>query len=309
MLSEGDERIKAIVEKNNGKEEFPIILIQDICIGNVNDLEGWVVSEKLDSLLEKVYTSQHPRYDTKSTSSLENHIEEVKQQKKLLQDQIDKAQLQNNVDAIEELKNSVYLLDRDLVSMNKIVALKEEKKNSTSPNSSSQPIPIGSSHIRDSSISSFSTNDPGIVNKAVETSKWWMKGVSTAISSVSSYLTWNTPEVVSTSPPKEYKDERGSGYAEFEVLQINWYWRQQKRILRFSKDRFLRINPYTKELRAVHYYRTIQDIVVAGKTFMTVSFTDSSTPEYYQSVDLDKIITVLTEKALPTVIPVTHVQE
>jgi len=92
-------------------------------------------------------------------------------------------------------------------------------------------------------------------------------------------------------------------------MQINWYWRQQKRILRCSKDRFLRINPVTKELRAMHYYRTIQDIVVTGKTFITISFNDSSAPEYYQSIDIEKIIGVIVDKALPTVIPVRHVQE
>jgi len=263
-----------------------------------------------------VYTTQR-RPETRA-DALESHIEEVRQQKKLLEDQIAKAEEQDNFEAVEELKNSVFVLDRDLTSMSKLIARKEEKRKgtkgsnplsiSTAPiNISGPPHPYPPESLLTSHNSTGpSTTDASYVIKAVETSKWVMKS---AISSFSSYLSWNSPEVVSTSPPKEYKDDKGSNYAEFEVMQINWYWRQQKRILRFSKDRFLRINPYSKELRAMHYYRTIQEIVITGKTFMTITFNDSSAPEYYQSIDLDKIVGVLLDKALPTVIPVRHVQE
>ncbi len=194
-----------------------------------------------------MYKTQHPRRDS---NALENHIEEVKQQKKLLEDQIAKAeQTQENLDAVEELRNSVFMLDRDLSSMSKLVARKEEKKKNTQEFPTivtSPPIHISGSHPypQDSLLtSSRASTEPGLVNKAVETSKWWMKGVSSAIASVSSYLSWGSAEVVSTSPPKEYKDDRGSYYAEFEVMQINWYWRRTY----FSFHKMVNLHTRTKE--------------------------------------------------------------
>lgn len=220
----------------------------------------------------------------RQTQALNRHIQDIRQQKQLLEDEMKKAV---NDEAIQELKSSIFLLDKDLHSMTSILSKKEQTSTSTT-----------------TTTTTTSTQPIGIVNS--------LFGV---FSSVSNY--WNWPSSTSSSsttstgisPPKEYKDAKGSSYSEFEVMQINWYWRQQKRILRISKDRILRINPYTKELRAMHYFRNIKEIVVSGNTFMTIYFNDSSHPEYYQSVDLDLILSKLTEKASPTVIPVSYVKE
>jgi glutaredoxin len=306
LLTEEDPRIQTIFEKT-GKDEFPVIFIQEVCIGTVSDLEDWVVSEKLDSLLEKVYTTQ--THSVNRTSGIEKHLEEVKQQKKLLEEEIEKAEEQNNFGAVEEFKNSIFFLEKDL----KLYSIKEKNNNidrNSPPFQSPNPQTTKKYPRENLSSPSVIESNSGLVSKAVESSLWMMKGVSSVISSsVSSFLPWKTSTEASTSPLKEYKDERGSNFDEFEVMQINWYWRQQKRILRFSGDRFLRINPYSKELRAVHYYRTIQDIIITGKTFMTMSFNDASPPEYYQSVNMDKIVGVLIERAYPTVIPAKYIQE
>jgi hypothetical protein len=162
-------------------------------------------------------------------------MEDVKQQKRLLEDELKKAEQQENMGAIEELKNSVFLLDQDLNSMSKLFGKKEgERKRADSqeyvpPATGTQPIKIGShspNHSTHNVSASPTESATGIADKVAETSKWWMKGVSTAISSVSNYLSWGNTEV-STSPPKEYHDTRGGNYAEFEVMQINWYWRRK----------------------------------------------------------------------------------
>jgi len=144
-------------------------------------------------------------------------------------------------------------------------------------------------------------DDPGsVVGYALETGKWAISGVSTAVSSVMNYFSWGSSPIT-MEPHKEFKE-----FAEFTVIQINWYWRQQKRILRFLKDRFSRLNPFTNELRVTHKYSTIKSISVTGKTFMTINFNDESLTEYYQTVDTDQIVQIITSKIT---IPVTFLKE
>jgi len=133
--------------------------------------------------------------------------------------------------------------------------------------------------------------DVGLVAFALETGLRYVRGVGNTISN---YLSWNSGNKM-INPPKEYKDEKGVSYVEFEVTQTNWYWRQQKRILRFASDKFFRLNPETRELRAAHKYSAIEKITRNGND-MTLFFKDSSPPEYYQSNDLNSILFVLNSK-------------
>ena len=59
----------------------------------------------------------------------------------------------------------------------------------------------------------------------------------------------------------------------------------------------------------MHYYRSIKDISITGNTFMTINFNDNSTPEYYQSVEIEKIVATIRERAQPYVIPVSYIKE
>ncbi|XP_049848440.1 uncharacterized protein LOC126315240 isoform X2 [Schistocerca gregaria] len=51
---------------------------------------------------------------------------------------------------------------------------------------------------------------------------------------------------------------------EFTITQMNWYLRNQKRILRFGSDTFLKIHPDTRQVRAVCSYDKIKSIRRAG---------------------------------------------
>jgi len=153
--------------------------------------------------------------------------------------------------------------------------------------------PNSSVHGIDSSNDgNYSKQEVGLVGFALETGLRYVKGVSNTISN---YLSWNSVGNKMVNPPKEYKDEKGISYVEFEVTQVNWYWRQQKRILRFASDKFFRLNPETRELRAVHKYSSIEKIN-RNANDMTLYYNDNSQPEYYQSNDLNSILFVLNSK-------------
>eukprot|EP01115_Flamella_aegyptia_P014938 TRINITY_DN882_c0_g2_i1.p1 TRINITY_DN882_c0_g2~~TRINITY_DN882_c0_g2_i1.p1 ORF type:complete len:61 (-),score=1.68 TRINITY_DN882_c0_g2_i1:61-243(-) len=59
----------------------------------------------------------------------------------------------------------------------------------------------------------------------------------------------------------------------------------------------------------MHYYRSIKEIIVTGTTFMTIMFNDSSSPEYYQSVELQKILTTIRERSQPYIFNVSYQNE
>jgi len=61
LLSDG-EKMKAMVEKNDGKDEFPIVFIQDVCIGTVNDFRRLGSVRKIRfSARESVYNAASAR--------------------------------------------------------------------------------------------------------------------------------------------------------------------------------------------------------------------------------------------------------
>lgn len=169
----------------------------------------------------------------------------------------------------------------------------------------------------------IATVDGTIVDLALESGKSFVINVGSAISSFSSYFSWSNPinntsitatnsqdhsnAIVSSPNLKENKD--GTNYTEFEVIQINWYWRQQKRILRFANDKVFRLNPFTKELRAVHKYTNIEKITVTEKNFITIFFNNETQPEYYQSQEMETILSVILSKTKHLSIPVTYVNE
>jgi len=306
IVLEDDQEVQAhqILEQIGGiqkKKDFPVIYILNTPIGTVSDLEEWVISAKLDSLLDSSYHDNAPR---NLFSSVEQKLQSVREQRQLLEIEKQKAKQQEKSQIVAEIDNSIAQLDKNLNSITSLLTARDSvrlRHIDTNPKLSDFQNDIQNSPKHDQAR---------IVNMAFGTGIWCVKGMGSAISSVASYFNWNALPPKLSSAPKEYKDEKGSNYIEFEVIQINWYWRQQKRILRFSSDKFLRLNPFTQELRAVHKYHSIQTIVVHGKTFMTISFNDESQPEYYQSIDIESIVEILTSKAKPFVnIVVSYVSD
>jgi len=76
---------------------------------------------------------------------------------------------------------------------------------------------------------------------------------------------------------------------EFHVVRTNWYWKQQKRILRITSEYLYRLDPDTMEKRATHQLKDINKIIVNSNT-ITFHFQDGATSESYQCDCIDKIL-------------------
>jgi len=64
--------------------------------------------------------------------------------------------------------------------------------------------------------------------------------------------------------------------SELPVFRTNWWWREQKRLIRFESTVFSRVDPKTNSLRASFDYSDIKQITVDGTT-ATIRFWNSST--------------------------------
>jgi hypothetical protein len=346
--------------------KFPIIFIrsrdQFVLVGNVTDLEQWIISGKLDSIIEEEesFIAGSASVDMQA---FQQRLQEVQQQKQLLEDQAKIAEREKHLEALEELKLSIFQIDRDYSSLTEILTRTSKQSNPTesyqnqsnkprkSSFSSSSPSPSSSSSSSSSSSieqtrgeyqqiqqkqaqqqlsSQEDRSSPeylaSYLGKAFSTSKWAVSNVTSAaffsLSSVADYVssTWKLGSTIRKSDSssfmsnnsfgKELKDENGVRFIEYEVIQVNWFWRQQKRLLRFSSENFFRLNPFTREIRAVHKYSTIEELVITGKTFLSISFNDSSPTEFYQSADIERIIATIVSFSKPhTRVPVIWKQE
>jgi len=87
---------------------------------------------------------------------------------------------------------------------------------------------------------------------------------------------------------------------EFRVIQINWYWRHQDRILRFFKEEFTRIEPKTHTIRETHQYKDISQVVVMNRECLNIWFhsdkTQTPVVEYYQTSKAADIVDLLISK-------------
>lgn len=72
---------------------------------------------------------------------MESHLKNIQQQKQTLEDELRKAQehhLTNNIDALDEIKSSILLLDHDIHSMNRIISKQELKLKRNENNNNNQ---------------------------------------------------------------------------------------------------------------------------------------------------------------------------
>ena len=113
------------------------------------------------------------------------------------------------------------------------------------------------------------------------------------------------------NPLIENKDD----IKDFKVVQTNWYWRQQNRVIRFDLNNktMYRYDPLDLTIRAIHPFSTLKDITCYNSQyFFQLTFYKSETDptlvyEYYSSSSSDYplILSLLTDHSsvAPNVLP------
>eukprot|EP01121_Diplochlamys_sp_Union-15-3_P013220 TRINITY_DN4068_c0_g1_i5.p1 TRINITY_DN4068_c0_g1~~TRINITY_DN4068_c0_g1_i5.p1 ORF type:complete len:331 (+),score=70.44 TRINITY_DN4068_c0_g1_i5:230-1222(+) len=84
---------------------------------------------------------------------------------------------------------------------------------------------------------------------------------------------------------------------EFLVVQANWYFRRQVRLLRFEAKEFKRLDPKNnKSVRKTRSYQEIKRIRFSGKCELIISFEDG-TEEWYETEKRDDIYALIEARA------------
>lgn len=100
-------------------------------------------------------------------------------------------------------------------------------------------------------------------------------GVMNLLASAASAI-WNKSTSASTRPAQSF--------IEFTVIKTNWFYRDQRRIIRFgTKGDFYRIDPKNNELRESVPYNTISGIAVAPGR-ITLTLKGGLTPTFHAPV-------------------------
>lgn len=105
------------------------------------------------------------------------------------------------------------------------------------------------------------------------------------------------------------QSDKDDSVIELSVIHTNWYWRQQTRVLRLTKEHVLRIHPKYGDVRAAQKYDEINKIVVKNKEYLIMYYKESS-PDYFRatSAAIEKIVSTIKERAQkPDEIPVEYV--
>jgi hypothetical protein len=104
---------------------------------------------------------------------------------------------------------------------------------------------------------------------------------------------------------------KGPNDVDFDVVHTNWYWRNQKRKFRFYDNEFVRIHPTHMDIRATHKYSTIQSIRRFDATSISISYNDSSSPDWLVAAaeDISAIIEVIRRKSKRSDLLVVNVSD
>lgn len=131
-----------------------------------------------------------------------------------------------------------------------------------------------------------------------------LEGIERGVVGVSSYMR-SAMNLVGLSPTDTALDERFTDstdrltdrrpIAEFKVIQTNWYYRQQTRLLRFFQNCFVRVHPITDAVRSVHSYSDVTKVATFGASTFALEFEDAP-QEYYQSAFTNSIVELLRER-------------
>lgn len=88
--------------------------------------------------------------------------------------------------------------------------------------------------------------------------------------------------------------------AEFWVVQVNWYYRRQSRVLQFFERIFRRINPINNTVRAVRPYSDIKSFLwEAEKDSLTITYSDHS-KDFFETTQGQAITEILKAKTTTT---------
>jgi hypothetical protein len=86
---------------------------------------------------------------------------------------------------------------------------------------------------------------------------------------------------------------------DFEVVQSNWYWRHQRRKLRFAQDFFLRLHPTHMDVRAAHKIDAIASISVSDAYNFVLRYKDGSSPDFIRCrrEDMSRIVEIVKSRS------------
>lgn len=98
--------------------------------------------------------------------------------------------------------------------------------------------------------------------------------------------------------PVPYKLTEGQFTKMVPVVQTNWYYRHQERVLGFTHDCLHRLNAQTHECRASHLYSTIREVETFSDVYFAIKFHGGVSSEYYScpKADLAEFVACLKEK-------------
>jgi len=94
------------------------------------------------------------------------------------------------------------------------------------------------------------------------------------------------------------KSSKDAG-TEFDVVHTNWYWRNQRRKLRFSDKGFMRLHPVHNDVRSAHSYEEVEVVEAKSPTCLVFKYKSTSTDWISCSEkDLPAIVSILRAKSV-----------
>lgn len=301
--------------KDFSEAHFPITFINQVPIGDIIELQKFENSRKLENVMKspEQFSDRYShlvdminQYTISLSSSGEQLIVPEPASNEENGINFNKSHLMNENILLSSSPNrhgnslSTSPSNYTIRGRNSLSLEQDYRLENNSVGESDDPGPFFSSN------SNCASNNDSYLNIAVQTGKWLTDSVGSAVGQAVASVSGFIQPPLSDSNPKQFKDARGEFYIEYEVLQLNWYFRYQPRLLRFSKDKFVRINPQTKEVRALHRYNQIMKIIVNGKTLMIIKFKDPAIqPECYESNFLEQILNTILKNSVEA-IPVCY---
>mmetsp|Transcript_29143 Transcript_29143/g.49823 ORF Transcript_29143/g.49823 Transcript_29143/m.49823 type:complete len:329 (+) Transcript_29143:22-1008(+) len=274
---------KSIADKA-GSSEWPIVFIDGSPINN--DFEKWI--------------KEQPQY-TEQPTNIENNEEFFRSfesstpaQSQILDDEYDE------IDISAGVGQALNLLDfGDEDSEESVLSKANESRSSLQfdfgDDSSAEEeedeliiIPPGSpteEHL-----------DLGIMGQTLEGLERSVVGISSYMRSAMNIVGLSPPTEQSLDSPDHPLARKKRILGEYKVIQTNWYYRQQTRILRFFPEYFARVHPLTDSVRSTHDYTSIEEVKeIQPKEFM-IQYKDGSPSETYQSPNTSEIVAFLNKK-------------
>jgi len=147
------------------------------------------------------------------------------------------------------------------------------------------------------------------------TSSWWPSPTVTPLSTNTDIETPSSESDTSESTEEGKEEEVQKTVMDFKVVQTNWYWRQQLRVIRINLDdnTLTRYEPQKLIIRAFHELRHLKEIsCYDSQHFIQLTFQKSEEEpnslvyEYYTTSASDYPVIIDLLKANTSVNPIIH---